>query len=146
MTDLPMIENRLDLALNQIEALLVSRDTAGSDAQLADVRHQLMQSQAQVTQQSTQIDDLTKANRDAAQELEQLRTSVMALEKGMEQMRQSNADLQTALDQAAAGQTGADETLKSQVKAMQADRIAEQAEIAALLVALGPLVEGSKDA
>jgi len=125
MAELGSLQARLAKALDALERRIN-----------ADV---LVQSVAPVAApiDTDELDQLRTANQDLQSEDTKQKTAIMALERGLSELRAANA----SLIQASGEPENGDAALRAELAALRADRQAEQAEVAALLVALGPLVQ-----
>lgn len=141
MVDIVSLEAKLKSALDRIENALSS----DANAKREDLRQMLMQAQTQVAAQATQLTDLTEKFQVSQRENAQNQKAISALERGVSELRAANNALVKSNAELVNGAGGGDDALRAEVQAMRADRQAEQSEVAALLVALGPLVEEGND-
>ncbi len=134
MEDLNSIQHRLGAALDRLEQKLGAVPVGAPTAAMGAANDHAAQAGAAQTAA-------------LAAEVERQKTAIVALERGIAELRAANAALIKANDTAQAGESRvADQSLQAEVAAMRADRQAEQAEVAALLVALGPLVSEEENA
>ncbi len=128
MSDIESLQARLAQALDALERRITA-DAADAGAPVAPA-----------PSDTAELDQLREQAAALQAEDSKQKTAIMALERGLAEMRAANASLVKANAALESGDAG-DAALHAELAAMRADRQTEQAEVAALLVALGPLVQ-----